>query len=218
LSSNILKNLNYSAHAFRGIKKINCHRKNKLKKVNNDNQLIEQINKGNKQIFNDLFREYYQKLCAFAFKFVKTKDVSEEIVQDIFVHLWENSDTIQIQLSLKSYLYSAVRNKSLNFLKHEKFETEFAESTIYEEYYEIDENQENTELIVKLKKAILNLPEKCQEIFVLSKNEGLTYDEIADYLKVSQKTVENQMGIAFKKLRADLICFILLVNQFLLNL
>lgn len=173
--------------------------------MGNDNLIIKQIQKGNRQVFNDLFREYYAALCGFAFRFVRTKDVSEELVQDVFVDLWENTDKISIKLSLKSYLYSAVKNKCLNFLKREKFEKDFRESDLCKAYYEETKNIENEALKLKLKSAILKLPDKCRAIFVLSKNEGLTYDEIADYLQVSKKTVENQMGIAFKKLRQNLM-------------
>lgn len=156
--------------------------------------------------FELLFRTYYSTLCAFANKYLKDSDASEEIVQEIFVKLWNNRDELSIKSSLKSYLYTSVRNSSLNMIKHIEIRENYKEHN----QTEIDHQErmlgdaiEVTELEEKIRKSIDELPPERRKVFIMSRYEGKKYREIADELGISVKTVENQMGkaMAFLRLR-----------------
>jgi len=170
-----------------------------------DKELIIQIIKSNEQAFDVLFRKYYAPLARFALMFTKNVDNADEVVQAFFVKLWQNKKKLRINSSVKSYLYTSVRNASLNFLKKEKTRN------IYEDGFETE--NEKMELVKEkdadfkeiYETAVNQLPERTKEVFILSKNEGLTYNEIAEYLQITAKTVENNMGIAFRKLREILL-------------
>ncbi len=169
-----------------------------------DKELIIKIKNGNEPAFDTLFRKYYASLTRFAMMFTKNEDSADEVVQSFFVKFWNQKDDLKINSSVKSYFYTSVRNTALNFLKKEKTRN------IYEEKNEPEAENEtldiaNNKFTEIYETAVNNLPERTKEVFVLSKNEGLTYKEIAEYLQISTKTVENNMGIAFKKLREMLM-------------
>lgn len=168
---------------------------------------FQQIKSGDLRVYESFFRKNYADIVRYAHKFVRDKLIAEEIAQEVFMYLWEKRAVINVQSSLKSYLYSATKNRSINYLKLElpkiqaQMDISEFEIGIQSEYVEKDRSK----FIEKaVKAAIDELPKKCREIFVLSRNAGLTYDEIAEDLDLSKKTVENQMGIALKKLRDSL--------------
>ena len=127
--------------------------------------------------------------------------ISEEIVQDAFIYIWEKRENIQIKTSLKSYLFTTVRNKSINYIKNELPKQQLSENLSAASLFINDDEHEDQELKIKVQKAIDQLPMKCKQIFILSRYSGYTYKEISEELEISVKTVENQMGIAFQKLR-----------------
>jgi RNA polymerase sigma-70 factor (ECF subfamily) len=172
-----------------------------------DNHFFLLVKQDNKPAFDTLFRKYYVQLCRFAFTYMHSKEGAEEIVQEVFIRFWEQRKHISINSSFLAYLYTSVKNQSMNELKkvniRRLYEGEFA--IIDEENQDIT-HDENTggRLQKAIESACKMLPSKCRVIFELSRNDGLTYEEIAEYLDISKKTVENQMGIAFQKLRQQL--------------
>jgi len=168
-----------------------------------DKILYHQIRQNNKSAFDALFQKYYSRLCRFAYTYTRSLELAEETVQNTFIKIWTQRHSLAITTSVLSYLFTSVRNQSLNEMKKMSVrishETEFAEGREVEADKNAGLNEEKFKKYVC--SAIEQLPEKCLEIFTLSRNDGLTYDEIAGYLGISKKTVENQMGIAFKKLR-----------------
>ena len=168
---------------------------------------FQQIKNGDLRVYESFFRKNYADIVRYAHKFVRDRLIAEEIAQEVFMYLWEKRKVINVQSSLKSYLYSATKNRSINYLKLElpKMQAQMNigefEIGIQSEYVEIDRSKYIEKAV---KAAIDELPKKCKEIFILSRNAGLTYDEIAEDLDLSKKTVENQMGIALKKLRDSL--------------
>lgn len=161
--------------------------------------------------FETIFRMYYSNLCAYANKFVYDVDTSEEIVQEVFFQLWKQREEIGISTSLKSYLYRSVRNRSLNFIKHNRIKDE------YENYSKQSKNNEvaspedeiyASELEQKIVETIDQLPPERKKIFIMSRYDGLKYKEIAEKLNISIKTVENQMGKAIKYLRENLVDYL----------
>lgn len=179
------------------------------KKLNSDSDILlfQNIVKGQRQAFDALFRRYYQPLCRFANFFIDDADDAEEAVQMAFITLWENKAGITISRSLKAYLYQMVRNNALMLLRktttRKQYEQQFLE--IQEADLPPDKSLSDEEINNFVLKGLSVLPEKCRMIFTLSRYDGLTYDEIAEYLEISPKTVENQMGIAFQKLREFLL-------------
>ncbi len=158
-----------------------------------------------KSQFEKIFRDHYSNLCAYANHFLKDTDASEEVVQEVMYKLWMQRSAIVITGSLQSYLFRAVRNGSLNVLKH---------LDVREEYRRYREQESTgtgtadgliiTELQEKIRKAIDLLPIERRKVFIMSRYDGLTYQEIAERLNISIKTVENQMGKALKFLREEL--------------
>ncbi len=166
-----------------------------------------------------LYNEHYKPLCHFAQRFVFNLDTSREIVQDVFVCIWEKRASLPSEVSLKNYLYTSVRNKSIDYLKHLKVENEYKKKRI-KEVLLYENNSVNTfdhpldglitkELEVAIKDAIESLPDKCREIFELSRFKGFKYREIAKELNISIKTVETQMSRAIESLRKKLSNYIL---------
>lgn len=154
--------------------------------------------------FEEVFRAYYQQLAAFSFQYVTNHEAAEELVQDVFTNVWIKSDRIEIRTSVKSYLFGAVRNASLNYLKHQKIERSYAEQERHSKsVFDVD-MLELDELQSDIDDALEKLPEKCRQIFEMSRFEQKKYKEIAAELKLSVKTVENQMGRALKVMRESL--------------
>jgi len=168
-----------------------------------DHNLFEEIRNGNEVAFNKAFDLYYSRLCFFADQILHDFDLSRSIVQQVFVDLWIKRDQLLI-ISLQAYLYNSTRNASLDVLKHKKVESRYLSSLEKNESVVEADLMEEAELADRINRAIQNLPEKCREIFLLCRFEGLKYAEIADRLNISVKTVEMQVSIALKKLRREL--------------
>lgn len=177
-------------------------------KGNEEEQFIfREMVEGNKKAFRFFFEKYYTELCNLVNLYIRNEIIAEEIVQDIYIYLWEKKGKIQIESSVKAYLLRASKNKSLNYLRNEKTRqiiqeklTEVSESSFEMPSNSLDEGQ----LREIIENAIKSLPEKCREIYRLAKEKEMSYKEIAEKMGISVKTVENQMGIALKKLRNQL--------------
>lgn len=171
-----------------------------------DLDLFNRVKQEDLQAYEVLFRRYYQELYRFAYNYLRDQAPSEEMAQEVFLYLWEKRGNIEIKTTLKTYLYSAIKNKCLNYIKYEiPRKHELEESHLALMVTKQPEKEEDTELLKKhINAAIDQLPKKCRQIFILSRNAGLTYEEIAEEMEISIKTVENQMSIALKKLRESL--------------
>jgi RNA polymerase sigma-70 factor (family 1) len=159
---------------------------------------------GDRTAFEALFRTHYRPLCAFALQYVKDTDKAEDLVQDLFFRLWQDRERVTVTGSLRSYLFTAVRNRSLNAVKSAARIRVLDEDIDDREHDDVWTEDEHTERIARVQAAIAALPEERRKVFRMSKYEGLKYHEIAERLGISVKTVENQMGKALKTLREDL--------------
>ena len=161
----------------------------------------------NKQSFELLFRENFTALAGFARKYVKDLDTAKEIAHDVFINLWEKRNEIDSGKPLRSYLFTSVRNRCLNYIRDQKkFDKteDIAENPGYSQLAEDNDPVEIMELEERINLAIDSLPEKCREIFVMNRFRDLKYAEIAKELDISVKTVEAQMSRALKTLREKL--------------
>ncbi|WP_138483459.1 RNA polymerase sigma-70 factor [Dyadobacter bucti] len=172
-----------------------------------DPEIVSAIRRGDEQAFEQTFRKYYPRLCNYACTLLKDEEESEEVVQTVFLTIWEKRADLEITLSLKSYLYRAVHNHCLNRFKHASVREAHRDYTlnyIPQSYESVTEVIHASELEERIEKAVSTLPEQCQRAFRLSRFEELKYHEIAEQLGISIKTVENQIGKALKILRLEL--------------
>lgn len=189
--------------------------------MQSDTVTLNMLQQGNEEVFESVFKQHFNSLHAYAFTILKDAVSAEEVVQSLFLKLWERKDALNIQTSVKSYLYRATYNDCMNILKHLQVRQKHQDHVSYF-HDRTTENassklQEN-ELKNELQKALKLLPEKCRTIFQMSRFEELKYQEIADQLDISIKTVENQMGKALKILRHALADYLPLLVYCLLYL
>jgi RNA polymerase sigma-70 factor (family 1) len=153
------------------------------------------------QAFENYYKKHYKAFFLAAFTYLKDAGIAEEIVNDVFIKLWDAGDTIQIESSLRAYIYRAVINRSLNELDKSRKarQQQKAYSRRPEESFELRAIEEN-ELKIRLYQAIDQLPEQCQKVFRMSRFEELKQQEIADQLDISIKTVKNHITHALKQL------------------
>jgi len=185
-----------------------------------EQQVFNTLKEGSESAFEMVFRTYYRPLCQYAYSFLNDKDEAEEVVQAAFINVWDKRDQVEIQTSLKAYLYRIVRNSCLNVIKHEKVKKQHVanEMATGEASHEsVSQSVISLELEAKIADAMKALPEQCRLVFQLSRFEELKYSEIADQLNISVKTVENQIGKALKIMREQLKDYLPLFLFFLMG-
>ena len=172
-----------------------------------DSDIIGRIRQGDKQEFEKLFRSSYVSLVRYAKTILKDHDTAEEIVQDLFFRLWQDRVNLTIESSLNGYLFRSVHNRSLHFIEHQTVVDRHAgeiAASADQTAEPVTEAIYYSELQSKVAKVLEQLPERCSVIFRMSRFEGLKYNEIAEKLSVSLKTVEANMGKALKEFRKAL--------------
>jgi RNA polymerase sigma-70 factor (family 1) len=174
--------------------------------------LQAQIAAGNQQAFSSLFRLFYSRLHSFSMQYVHIKETAEEITNDVFVKLWNRRGEIETINNLSTYLFVAVKNYSLNYLKqyshlHVAVEDNDG-STALINRNDPEQELEWKEISFQLNQAIDNLPDQCRTIFKLVKEDGFRYKEVAEILGISPRTVETQLFRALKKLQSVVALYI----------
>ncbi|MDB5119640.1 MAG: polymerase subunit sigma [Sphingobacteriales bacterium] len=171
-----------------------------------DLEVLRGIREKNKDVFEALYKRHYKKLYLLAFRYTRNRESSEEIVQDVFIKIWDRAGSLTITQSLDNYLYRAVINTSLNFIKRQKslmnhqetYTLNFAEAEITEDDQKLEKQ------IICLEKALEILPPQCKKVMMMSRFEKMKQQDIADQLNISIKTVKNHLTYGFKKLRDSL--------------
>jgi RNA polymerase sigma-70 factor, ECF subfamily len=171
--------------------------------------LAKDIANGNFDAYEELFNTYYEVLCHHALKYTSDAAMAQDVVSDVFARIWEKRSQLQIDTSVKSYLYRAVTNQCIDTLRKN-----YHKKTVLVDSFQHCETScdstitysapETRELAMAIELAVRNLPKQCGIIFRLSREAGLKYQEIASQLNISVKTVETQMGRAFKALRVSI--------------
>jgi len=169
----------------------------------NEQELFDKVKKGDLKAYEQLFKQYYAPAARYASSITRDINIGEEIAQEVFMYIWDKREQINLHSGFKAYLFSSLKNKCINYLKIElprqqaTTDLDGVSSTVNPVM-----TSDDTELIKKrIQHAIDQLPDKCKNIFILSRYGGLTYPEIAEELEISIKTVENQMTIALRKLK-----------------
>ena len=177
-----------------------------------EEDLIKYLKEGHQTAFKTVFDQYYRPLTLFALKYIGDVEESKEIVQEFFVRFWTKHEAINIRFSLKTYLYQGVRNACLNFIESNKVVQRHMRGYSKAELSSDNplENMLAAEQEEILMQAVDRLPEKCRQIFLLSRMEKFPNQAIADQLQISIKTVEAQISIALKRLRDLLLSLFLL--------
>ncbi|RZK53817.1 MAG: RNA polymerase sigma-70 factor [Pedobacter sp.] len=176
-----------------------------------DFELLDFMRSGDHRAFEELYDRYKVVLYLHAKRMLQNEDETKDVIQEIFTTLWFKRSEITIATSVKSYLYSAVRNKIFNILAHQKFEVKYLNSLqeiINLGETSLEQNLRERELIAIIDREIDLLPAKMREIFVMSRKDHLSHKEIADTLNISDKTVKKQIGNAIKILRPKIRFFI----------
>jgi len=173
--------------------------------ADNEQFILNELQKGNERAFDTIFKQYYKPLCQFSYSLIKEQDTAENLVQEVFVKLWEKRENTTKIDNLLSYLMGMVRNQSIDFLRKEK-----TNSKVYNQLR--PEKSENTtdeqisknEFEERLLKSIMNLPERCRTAIEMSRFDGFSNKEIALKMEISVKGVEALIGRSLKLLRSEL--------------
>jgi len=172
-----------------------------------DPEIVSAIRQGDEAAFEKTFRTYYSRLCKYANSLLKDSDEAEEVVQTVFLTIWEKRADLEITFSIKAYLYRAVHNHCLNRFKHAAIKEAHKEYSVHfipQSYESVTQAIHASELEEQIEHAVNKLPAQCQKAFRMSRFEELKYQEIAERLDISIKTVENQIGKALRILRVEL--------------
>lgn len=186
-------------------------------------ELLTRLKNGDMLAFDRVYELYSHKLFSFVFKILKNEAEADDIVQEVFVKIWESRDTLEDYKLLNSYIFTIAYNNSIDLIRKRINNTKYLEhlknsSSIYVTPNIISQIEFN-ELNIKAEKLISNLPERQRQVYLLHREEGLTYPEIAEKLGISKNTVENHMVKALKYLRQNmdnsLLINMLFVSMFL---
>ena len=173
--------------------------------INNNKSFITALKAGEEKVFDVVYRHYFRRLCAFCSQYVGEQEEIEEIVQETMMWLWENRKSLVADMSLKSLLFTIVRNKCLNTISHIQVKQQVHER-LYAKFQEQFENPDFYigELMALASKAIRELPDQYRKAFEMNRFEEMTYNEIAERTGVSPKTIAYRISQALKILRTKL--------------
>ncbi|WP_255412240.1 RNA polymerase sigma factor [Aquimarina algiphila] len=167
---------------------------------------MEELRKGNEFVYRRLYEMYYNELCAYVFSLSRDKQQAEDIVQNVMLKIWKNKEKLNINTSIKSYLYKSCYYELIDSYKKNKKELNYIERVQKEalDFFIEEDNDFINNRIRCVNIEIEKLPPKCKEIFVLNKVQGFKYKEVAEQLGISVKTVEAQMSKAMSRIKEAL--------------
>ena len=171
-----------------------------------DQENFDRLREGIEEGFDAIFRAHYAALVGFADSILKDRPAAEDVAQEVMLELWRRRSNVVLETSLKAYLLQATRNRALNRIRHRKVVTRadpLAVSPAPAPHADRLVLEEEMDLVVR--RAVRELPDRCREVFELSRVHGLKYAEIARTLEISIKTVEAQMGRALRTIREKLV-------------
>lgn len=176
-----------------------------------DQELAALLKEGDKRAYTVIFERYSEILLRHAYRLLTDKEESYDVVQDVFLSLWQKHAEIVFKTSLSSYLYAAVKNKIFNLLSHQKLVVRYAQSIsqyMVEGYHITDDQVRERELSAVIEREINALPPKMREVFLLNKRQGLSYKEIGEQLNITDQTAKQQVYKAVKILKPKIDSFL----------
>lgn len=175
-----------------------------------DIQLLASLKNGEKSAINILFKLYHSPLCLMAFRLLRDRDAAKDVVQDVFIKVWNNRQSIEIHYSWSAYLRRSVINTSLNYLERNQRHphVDLEALTVHPTVSPADQHQTFSELTNQVDDAIQNLPIRTRTVFVLIRQEEMSYKEVGESLQISTKAVEKEMMKALRLLRQNLRNFL----------
>mgnify|MGYP003596849981 FL=1 len=175
-----------------------------------DIKTLEALRQDSHEAFEEVFITYYGKTKAFIQDYIKSSPDAEELTEDLFVNLWMNRHSVDISRSFDSYLHTIARNSAINFLKHKYVEDTYLSSVQQQECSSTsEEDLIAKELGLLIDDTVEKMPEQRKKIYILSRNEGLSNEEIATQLNTTKRNVESQLSLALKEIRKTISCFFL---------
>ena len=176
-----------------------------------DTEILNDLRTRDEYAFETIFKDYYPLLVNYASRILFDHEIAKDLVQDIFCRLWDTHTNLNIKISLKAYLFKMTYTSCIDVIRHKKTENLFIDKTLQDYYFnqilqtpEAEIKLLNDDIRNLILSSLDSLPEKCKKIFILHKLEGKTYNETAQELGISPKTVENQITIAMSRLRKEL--------------
>ena len=171
-----------------------------------ERDLQARIRAGEEGAFDSVFRAHYADLVRMAESIIRERALAEEIAQEVMLELWRRRESLQVEQTFRAYLIRSTRNRALNHIRHERVVAREAASAALESRSAPSAEDEvlGVELERAVREAIGSLADNCREVFLLSREQGLKYAEIAGVLEISIKTVEKRMGQALSELRQRL--------------
>ena len=185
-----------------------------------DEQLLQQMAVGNRQAFSEMYKRYWEDLFITAAKALRGKEEAADVVQDVFLSLWNRRNELKLQGSIAAYLHTSVRYKCIHYIEknitRRDYLVQLAEVTISASSPNAEINLHLKEMQQTIKKAVAKMPPKMQEVYKLSRQEHLSYKEISDYMSISVETVKKHIQHALQLIRKDLgpYLFILIITAF----
>lgn len=174
-----------------------------------DSDLLRLLSRDDEGAMEALFKKYYAFVSIAVLRLIADPETAEDIAQEVFMEIWKRRNALDIQISLKAYLRKTAVNKTLNYIRHQKnYKSEELSEQQFELHASENTSLETNELQALIEQAVEQLPERCRLVFKLSRLEEMSYQEIADKLDISVKTVENQIVKALKQLRETLRPFL----------
>ena len=174
-----------------------------------DRTWVDGVRTGDAAAFDAIFTAYADALCGFVYTYLRSHDEAQEVVQDLFLWIWEHRAEWEVPGSLRKYLFKSARNRAISHLRHRRVERELAERLTRQAERAASEGTSPRpddqlcadELASVIDRAVGQLSERCREVFILNRRQGFSYAEVADLLDISTKTVEIHMGRAFTTIR-----------------
>ena len=178
-----------------------------MRELSTDSELIEKLRKGDVEAFDLVYQRYARKLYAFSFKYLKSKEEAEELVQSVFLKVWENHKNLKRDASFKSYLFTIAYNEICNLFRRRKYQQSFIDKTMIGNLESSGETEDQIEfqfVLEQIAQIIDKLPEKQKAIFLKSRQDGKSTKEIAEEFGLSRGTIDNYISESLKFIRANL--------------
>lgn len=185
-----------------------------MKQVSITSDTVEQLRQGSHQAFEQVFRGYFSKIRVFIYSYIKSDEDALELTEELFVNLWCKRHALDPDKSLPAFLHTLARHSAINFLRHKEIKENYlTQSCLHEKSYTSEDELIAKETALLIEMAVEKMPEKRKNVYLLSRKEGLSNEEIAKRLNISKSNVESLLSLALKDIRKAILMGLLLFSQ-----